>query len=501
MSHGSGTKISPLAPRSPFYHGPFGRLFDNLAPWAPAGKHGEKEIEDHFMDMAQTLMSEAPGKKPGDLAKDDEAREELERRFNSGIPAAYTYFGQFIDHDITFDPVSSLMRANDPNGLLNHRTPRLDLDCVYGRGPDDNPYLYDANDKAKFLIGKIPGTELRDLPRNVQGRALIGDMRNDENSIVSQVQLAFLLAHNTLVDRARASGVDNPFAAARKTLRWLYQYIVRHDFLARVTRKDILDAALNLRTACDGRSYWECGLKDIYNWKHRPFMPVEFSVAAYRFGHSMVRNAYQTNFPHRGFSEFAPIFDNSGSADPDDLRGFRPLKKENYLQWDWFLPMTSARPPFPQPARKIDTKLSNALAALHEDAAGSPLNVLAFRNLMRGFRFDLPSGTAVAEHLCIDPVKVAPEHDSLWFYILKESEEIESGERLGRIGSYIVCATFAGLLKGDPSSYINVKPCWTPDDDPLLEENDKQDEKDWTLASIIRLSGLPVGDADIDNQT
>ena len=62
--------------------------------------------------------------------------------------------------------------------------------------PDDQPYLYDSNNMQKMLIGK--SKDLPDLPRNNQGRALIGDMRNDENAIISQLQLAFLLAHNTL---------------------------------------------------------------------------------------------------------------------------------------------------------------------------------------------------------------------------------------------------------------------------------------------------------------
>ena len=43
----------------------------------------------------------------------------------SGIPALYTYFGQFIDHDITFDPVSSLTKQQDPDGLVDFRTPAL----------------------------------------------------------------------------------------------------------------------------------------------------------------------------------------------------------------------------------------------------------------------------------------------------------------------------------------------------------------------------------------
>jgi hypothetical protein len=494
MAHGSGD-TSVLAPRSRFYQGPFGRIFPNLDPWSPPGV-AEGDIPEHLLGISK-LMVEAPNKTPQDAINDTVLRN---GPLNSTtLPVGYTYFGQFIDHDITFDPASSLMRGNDPEGLLNHRTPRFDLDCVYGRGPDDSPYLYDAADPAKFLIATIPDSALTDLPRNNQGRALIGDPRNDENAIVSQLHLAFLRAHNTLVDRARLANAVDPFEAARTTLRWLYQHIVWHDFVQRVTLPDVHAAALELKSTPDGRSDWNTGLDDVYKWKNNPFIPVEFSVAAYRFGHSMVRNEYQTNNPHRGFGNFAPIFDNTDptNPDPDDLRGFRPMTIMNSVQWDWFLTMESSTGPFPQMGRKIDSKLANALSALHADKPGSRLNILAFRNLLRGFRFGLPSGTAVARRLGVTPLSVAPEQDALWFYILKEAEGAAGptdGEQLGRVGSIIVAATFAGLLKGDPKAWINVRPTWTPDDDPLLRVDDKRDEKDgkWRLSAIIRLSGLPV---------
>jgi hypothetical protein len=123
------------------------------------------------------------------------------------------------------------------------------------------------------------------------------------------------------------------------------------------------------------------------------------------------------------------------------------------------------------------------------------MNILAFRNLMRGCRFGLPSGTDVAKKLCVEPIDIEQDHDSLWFYILKEAAKQpgdNGGQMLGQVGSIIVCATFAGLLKGDPNSYFNIEPHWVPDDDPLLTANDNQDPGDWTLASIIRLSKLPA---------
>src|SRR6185369_263334 len=137
------------------------------------------------------------------LAEEEEEQtpeSEADAEENSGISAGYTYLGQFIDHDITFDPVSSLTKQNDPDALVDFRTPSLDLDNLYGRGPNDQPYMYDG---IKFrLCEKLTGAgvaDASDLPR-FKGRALIGDPRNDENSIVSQFQALMLRFHNRMVD-------------------------------------------------------------------------------------------------------------------------------------------------------------------------------------------------------------------------------------------------------------------------------------------------------------
>lgn len=492
MAHGTKS-VDIVAPRSRFYQGPFGRLFASLIPWSLDGK-SLQELEPIFLALAQS----------------DEMVEARTEQRDSTIPAGYTYFGQFIDHDITFDPASTLMRENDPNGLLNHRTPRIDLDSLYGSGHGATPQLYQRGDKEKFLTDsiKIEAIDFPDLPRNREGRALLGDPRNDENAIVSQLHLAFLLAHNTLVQRARDMGFSaDAFEQARNTLRWLYQHLVWNDFVGRITDPAIFQNTLIKETTPDGRVVWKSNLDDVYAWKNQPFMPVEFSVAAYRFGHSMVRNGYQTNNSVRGFADsngdriFAPTFANNGDPDPDDLRGFRPILAKNYIQWDWFLQMATSRPPFPQVTRQIDPKLASALTALHEGPAGSPMNVLAFRNLLRGATFNLPSGSDVARKLGFTPITIPHDRDMLWFYILKEAEVQQNGQRLGQVGSVIVCATFAGLLLGDPNSYFNMNPLWTPNDDPLLDaalDNiDSSTPNVWTLGSIIRLSGLPVQGSDI----
>ena len=501
--HGTSAYAQILAPRSRLYHGPYGRLCPELPAWSPEGVPPE-ELDRWFLGFAEDQMIEAPGRRPRQIVECPDLHRELETKFGANVPSGYTYFGQFVDHDITFDPASSLVRQNDPSGLFNFRTPRLDLDSVYGRGPVDQPYLYDPKDRHKFRIGTSSDSNLRDLPR-IEGDALIGDPRNDENAIVSQLHLAVLLAHNELVVRAvennkrKKEKVGDPFEAARRTVRWLYQHIVWNDFIKRVTEPSVHEHALKLVDAGGGRRRWELGFSDVYSWKHQPFMPVEFSVAAYRFGHSMVRNDYQTNFG-RGVGVFVPTFDDEKNH-PDDLRGFRRIEKKNVPQWNWFLAMSSPEG-FPQMARRIDTKLSNALAFVPggEKKTGFK-NVLAARNLKRGWTFGLPAGTAIAKHFGLAPVPSdALELDALWYYVLREAElstDGDAGGKLGALGSLIVCATFAGLLFGDPSSYFKVEPCWTPDRDPLLKPGkDNQDDAEWSLASLIRIAGLPVTASD-----
>ena len=488
MQHGV-KNFEVTAPRSRFREGGFGRLFPDLEPWVPTKPDGTvpssaAEMEALVMGIAKAKMTDA-GAPSGDAR----------------LPAGYTYFGQFVDHDITLDMTPLSEAQADPNRLQNFRTPRLDLDSIYGLGPGGQPYLYQA-DGARFRIGKMVDGPNADLARlsvveGEQQTALIGDPRNDENAIVAQVHLAFLLAHNALVD-AGAS-----FEAARRTLYWLYQWIVWNDYVFRITDEAVFSLALVMEPTADGRTAWKSHFDDVYNWRNKPFMPIEFSVAAYRFGHSLVRDSYNTNIS-KGFAD-ADAITIFSRTDPH-LGGFRRLMRERAVEWDWFLPMGSPAAKFPQRARKFDTKLSNALRHMreekgHEGDDAFVANVLAARNILRGIRMELPSGTDVAKALNVAPIELEEdEPDALWFYILKEAEQ-GGGEHLGTVGSIIVAATFAGLLLGDKLSFFNIEPGWTPETDPLLARLDAErgltgDEGKWTLASIIRLSGMPVSAAE-----
>jgi hypothetical protein len=234
-SHGD-LRGTDRAPRSRSFEGRFGRMFRNLPP-------------ARFSDAALVELGEkmiAPELRP----RDSEPAE-------SRLPAGYTFLGQFIAHDITFDPVSSLEHENDPDALVNFRTPRLDLDCVYGRGPADQPYLY-AKDGVRLVLGDpLENGEDWDLPRMVKAnptdremvedaparteRAIIGDPRNDENVIIGQLHAIFLRLHNHLANKLGGSA---DFATVQREVRWRYQWVVVYDFLRRIVDKHTFDHVL-----------------------------------------------------------------------------------------------------------------------------------------------------------------------------------------------------------------------------------------------------------------
>jgi hypothetical protein len=416
-----------------------------------------------------------------DLPRDDAGAEAIEKLAealiarsgqstnNRTIPAGYTYFGQFVDHDITFDPMSKLQRDNDPDALVDFRTPRFDLDSVYGSGPAVQPYLYEADDpvfrNVKLLI------EDDDLPRNRQGRALLGDARNDENVVVAQLHLLFLRFHNEVVDHARASdpalhGADL-LDEAQRVVRWHYQWIVVHDFLPRVVGEELASAE-----------------REHFEWDEEPFIPVEFSAAAYRFGHSMVRERYKLN----AATDPVPPF----PADDHDhhLGGFRPVPPELRLEWRRFFEVT---PPAPDMhSMRMDDSLASVLLHVRPSEAA-----LARLNLERSMALGLPSGSEVARAMgerelteaelgldglddaSRDALRRAPP---LWYYVLREAV-VHGGDglRLGPVGGRIVAEVLNGLLDGDPSSYRGQSPAWTP-------ELPRADEHDFTMGDLVRFT-------------
>lgn len=482
-------------PRSAFYDtGRFGRLFPTLPPFAS----DTPLVRDALMELgaaggpmdAQDDLSD-----PVSLITDP--AKSVNNPDNPSGTAGLTFFGQFLDHDMTFDPTSSLARRQDPEAIRNFRIPALDLDNLYGSGPSGSPHLYDQQvdgGRTTLLVEtvtgsaavSIDGVDRFDLPRNTQDVALIGDPRNDENLVVSQLHLAFARFHNRVVADVTAdlgAGVTSQeiFAEAQRVVRWHYQWLVVHEFLPHTVGDAITDDVVG-----NGPSH--------YHWNNDPYIPVEFSIAAYRFGHSQVRPSYRANFgtsatdPTQQF--FALVFDPTlpPGPDPDDLRGGRRAPRR-FIDWQTFFDFGDGRV---RRNKRIDTVMSSVLFSLMGQTAGEPVS-LATRNLLRNLTMQVPSGQRVAQAMAApqlaaaDLDDLAPFHlqqrTPLWFYVLREAEVMADGVRLGPVGGRIVAEVIVGLITGDRLSYLRQDPDWTP----TYGTADT-----FTVADLLRAAGVVV---------
>ena len=278
--------------------------------------------------------------------------------------------------------------------------------------------------------------------------------------------------HNRLVDQARSQAVrpEWVFETARRLTRWHYQWAVTHDFLPRIVGDDLVGAAGSVYKEVAGKppvitlNYYRPT-----NKSGRPFMPVEFAVAAYRFGHSMVRPFYvinQASLDRGG----VPVFGAEGGF---NLNGGRPIPADLVVEWRNILPVDpsfAARKP-----RKIDTRLSLPLSSLPSSVVPppDPTQSLAARNLMRAKHVGIPSGQRVAQAMRVPALSNATlgltndpgwsREAPLWFYILKEAElPPYNAERLGPVGGRIVAEVLVGLLQRDPNSYLYLNAAWKP---------------------------------------
>ena len=482
------------------------RMFPDLPPFAPqtdqvrnavsliGAKGGLLDPMDDLSDPVQSIV---------------DPQRSLRNPDNPSMTAGMTFFGQLLDHDITLDLRSRLLDRAQPERTVNFRSPAFDLDMVYGDGPERSPELYvqSAGD-IKFIVEPIAGSEkvsrlgaLRyDLPRDATGTAIIGDSRNDENIILSQLHLAMLRFHNAVTDHLRAlpehrgASPRAIFEQAQRLVQWHYQWVIVNEFLPQTIGQDRVEALLR-----DGTKFYAVAAaqeldigrrgqrnsRDAHNPRDgrsrgvaEPRIPVEFSAAAYRFGHSQVRPSYRLNFGAASGAEFfAFVFDDSQNptaGDPNDLRGgFRAPRR--FVDWQTFFNFGDGN--F-RPNKRIDTRISTVLMALPGSRAPAPglptdgVQSLASRNLIRHVNFGLPSGQAIAARMNVPALSAAQlpelasqglsESTPLWYYILKEAEVMEGGQRLGPVGAGIVGEVFMGLLLSDGASYLSSQPEWKP---------------------------------------
>jgi len=392
------------------------------------------------------------------------------------VPAIHTFLAQFIDHDITLmDDTGAQISLDNPTRLsrdriakiVNARSPNLDLDNVYGPNIDPSLSPPKDDDPRKLKIEKVKhhtklpdGVNpdgLHDFPRVDNKIPRIGDSRNAENLILAQLHVAFLRAHNAIVDLRQCD-----FEEARKILIQHYQLIVLDNFL-----EQICDPGIVKTIRFEGQKFFTPSPESFY-------MPLEFSVAAYRFGHSKVRSSY---------NHFNTI---QKDGDLSFLFGFakRPLLDDWVISWPSFLDVKNEE----RLPRRIDTTLSAPLLFLQDDQLNghdTPVRNLAVRNLLRGYMLRMPTGQAVAnrmgiQEMTVDQItSVAAEisigngtqadvlkklktdffnKTPLWFYILAEAA-LGGGSRLGPVGSTIVAEVLIGVLRNSTFSILT-DPDW-----------------------------------------
>ncbi|MFI7705676.1 heme peroxidase family protein [Nonomuraea sp. NPDC049480] len=439
----------------------FGRIF-NLAPFA----------DFNAPTLRQALMS--MGRPGGVIDARDPLQEGPIRLItnpelspgnldNGAQTAGITFLGQFLDHDLTFDETSPLGVPTAPEQSPNTRTPGLDLDSVYGRGPTADPRFYDPNDRAKFRLES--GGRFEDLPRLANRQAIIADPRNDENLMISGLHAAFLLFHNRVVDHLRAAGqTGDIFEAARQQVRWHYQWITLHEFLPLIIGQSAVNDIL-----ANGRRFYR-------PVQGEQFIPVEFQGAAYRFGHSQVRPSYRANLAGNadGTPFFGFVFDpaGQGQADPVDLRG-QARAPRRFIGWQTFFNFDDGEV---RSNKRIDTKISTPLFNLPLIAipGGEAPTSLPQRNLLRHITWSMPSGQNIARAIGVQALESQhfpelqqfghglPASTPLWYYALKEAEILAGGIRLAGVGARIVGEVFIGLLQLDPTSYLRTNPSWRP---------------------------------------
>jgi hypothetical protein len=461
----------------------FGRIFERMTPFAAPGKKG---LEAALVDMGS----------PGGIL---DARDELDRgpadlitdlslsAHNPNNPthtAGTTFFGQFMDHDMTFDTGSPMGKPAAPELSPNGRTPSFDLDSVYGAGPVGSPQLYDPADRAKLKVES--GGLFEDVPRMADGTAIIGDPRNDEHVVIAGIQAAFLKFHNNVVDRLRAGGTTDEagtYSQARRLTTWHYQWMILHEFLPLFVGQSMVNSIVRR-----GRRFYRPR-------KGEAFIPVEFQAAAYRFGHSMVRPSYRANLAGDGGKPFfGMIFDpKAGGSDPDDLRGGSRAPRR-FVGWQTFFDFGDGQV---KPNKRIDTKISTPLFDLPLGAIANhaPPTVLPVRTLLRHLTWELPSGQTIARRLGVSALSPADLDElhryglglerstPLWYYVLKEAELLEDGLRLGPVGGRLVGEVVVGLLQSDGASYLAYDADWRP----TLPSRAKGD---FTIVDFLTFAGV-----------
>jgi len=416
---------------------------------------------------------------------------------HSTLPPVMTYFGQFIDHDITAeattdpslsdifgDDLKPVERDEVRTGIFNQRTGRMDLEprcgsgwshhsttrkagrCVQSNILETKPEIFCAFQDFCVQILVMHHVSLKPSLRPFQ---------------MTSKNLAFLRLHNRMVAtvQRRAGDEDAVYGWAREQVTLHYQWLVVHHYLARICDEKTLQFIMQEKSPVYRAFRSRCKLADD---RHMP-MPIEFSAGAFRMGHSMVRPDYDWN-EHFGrganpmlerapFDEMFRFTANSTQKLGTPMRG-APTLPSNWLA-DWSRLLGPVSTHADRSTRKMDTFIADPLHKMITSEKGK--QNLPSRNLRRSVKLNVPVAQTLIDGFK-DEFNIHIPHLSkgqltsgttgnelrkggfddatpLWFYVLKEAEVCNGGERLGPLGTHLVAGTILGLLWEDETSVLH----------------------------------------------
>lgn len=440
---------------------------------------------------------------------------------NKNIEAGWTYFGQLMAHDLT------------THREFSNDRPYLRLHSLYGMGPKANGFLYEFMDESRssdpyafrgVKFGLAPyttrdRTAVWDVPRlrRYQGLdvPLMGDIRNDENFVLSQLHCLFLRFHNRV-----AEYLYNPqkpheqlFKETQQAVTWTYQYIILNEYLPKLLKdKNLAHISLQDFKIINPQSY------------PQTFLTPEFIVAALRIGHSQVRQFYKINDQDQNLELYG-----LKPKKAADLRGFKQDKRRHAVDWSLFFNMSNGDGTQLQFSRPIDLMISTSLGGL--PFMPKKMQNLGQLNLKRsrdqGLLLPKARLHEVSTRCGIDTIKdldaevdayfvqagkftkkwlntavKTVENWPLWAFILLEAQikgtalKIAGSrdvlQTLGPLGSQIFAEQLLWILLTDEAAYLHTKqnPGWKPTD---TLKNYIQIGQQFGMADIVAIAenGIP----------
>lgn len=375
-------------------------------------------------------------------------------------------------------------------------------DLLYGYFSRARPAILDNLDQIETILLKknkeiydIAATDItaiREIAFLAEMRSFEQDAQNAKNSLEFNANKINATAIDLL---------DEKFETTKRILSWHLQWLVLNDFLPRLVDRAILEKFY--------RNTREKGLiisDEKIIWKNRSELPLEFSVAFFRFGHSMIRKVYDFNKKFRGGTIFQPKKLNQ-ALDPG-----------KWLNWRLFFSAAGEDAEVQNKAARIDPFISSQMLANLGILITGDLQNIVLRNLMRSFAHGLPAGQEIANDLVKkkivkkDQLESHPsrkgkkdelinelvtkiplpglsetdkkaittslcDHSPLWFYTLMEAHLCEDGLRLGPVAGTIITEILVGIIKEDPNSFYRQNCRWQPH---LRENGDTPDPDNHT---------------------